>query len=79
MSEDEKSQPRIDPEIEEKLPAPYAQAIKDGRVPADILKHSHDADEALKALQGHDGQVLELDDATNKRILRAIDWNLIPV
>lgn len=44
-----------------------------------ILKHSQDADEALKAIQGREGAVIELDEATNKRILRRIDWNLIPI
>lgn len=44
-----------------------------------ILKHSHDADEALKAFEGRDGQIIELDEATNRRLLRRIDWNLMPV
>lgn len=48
-------------------------------VPEQILKHSHDADIALKAFQEYDGQVIEIDEATNKRLLRIIDWNLIPL
>ena len=78
MSGDEK-QITLDPEVEKNLPAPLANAIKDGRVPENILKHSYDADEAMKAFEGHEGQIIELDEATNKRILRRIDWNMIPV
>lgn len=48
-------------------------------VPEQILKHSHDADEALKAFQSYEGQVITIDEATNKRLLRRIDWNLIPL
>ncbi|KAK6430813.1 Allantoate permease [Oleoguttula sp. CCFEE 5521] len=69
----------IDPEVEKGLPAPLADAIRRGSVPEDILKHSHDADEALKAFASHDGQVLQLDEATNRRLLRKIDWNLMPI
>lgn len=75
----EKENHSLDPEVERDLPAPLAEAIKSGHVPEEVLKHSHDADEALKAFAGLEGQVLELDEATNKRILRRIDWNMIPV
>ena len=69
----------LDPEVEKQLPAPLANAIKEGRAPEEIVKHSHDADEAMKAFEGHEGQIIEIDEATNKRLLRRIDWNLIPV
>ena len=78
MAENEK-QHYLDPEVEKNLPPPLADAIRRGSVPEDVLKHSHDADEAMKAFAGHEGQIIELDAATNKRILRRIDWNLIPV
>ncbi|KAF2236304.1 putative MFS allantoate transporter [Viridothelium virens] len=55
------------------------EAIRHGSVDERILKHSHDADEALKAFAGHEGQVIEIDEATNKALLRKIDWNLIPI
>lgn len=42
-----------------------------------ILKHSHDADEAMKAFES--GEIIELDEATNRRLLRAIDRHLIPL
>ncbi|KAF2436073.1 putative MFS allantoate transporter [Tothia fuscella] len=44
-----------------------------------ILKHSHDADEALKAFASHQGEVLHIDAATNKRLLRRIDLHLMPL
>lgn len=44
-----------------------------------IAKHSHDADEAMKAFAGREGEIVELDEATNKRLLRIIDWNLMPI
>jgi hypothetical protein len=43
-----------------------------------IEAHSHDADEALKAFGSSTGEVVTIDAATNKRLLRLIDWNLMP-
>lgn len=76
---DEKGSPHLDPELEKDLPKPLADAIRSGSVDAKIIAHSHDADEALKAFASHPGQVIHIDEATNKRLLRKIDWNLIPV
>lgn len=50
-----------------------------GAPPPQILKHANDADEAMKAFEGHAGEVLILDEATNKRLLRKIDLNILPV
>lgn len=69
----------LDPEVEKSIPEPLADAIRNGSVDKNILKHSHDADEAMKAFQGAEGQVIEIDAATNKRLLRKIDMNLMPV
>jgi ACS family allantoate permease-like MFS transporter len=44
-----------------------------------LLKHSHDADAAMKAFEGMDGQVLELTEEKNKALLRKIDRHLMPV
>lgn len=44
-----------------------------------IEKHSHDADEALKALGDLQGETIELDEATNRRLLRIIDWHMMPI
>lgn len=48
-------------------------------VQGQILEHSHDADEALKALGELDGEPIELDEATHRQLLRKIDWNLMPM
>lgn len=42
-----------------------------------ILDHSNDADEAMKAFAS--GEAIEIDEATNKRLLRIIDWHLMPL
>jgi hypothetical protein len=55
-------------------------AIRNGSVdPATILKHAVDGDEALKAFANYQGSVIHIDEATNKRLLRKIDMNLMPV
>lgn len=48
-------------------------------VPDKVAKHANDADEAMKAFAGHEGEVLELDEATSKKLLRRIDFHLMPV
>jgi MFS transporter, ACS family, allantoate permease len=42
-----------------------------------ILEHSNDADEAMKAFAN--GETVEIDEATNKRLLRTIDLHLMPL
>jgi hypothetical protein len=42
-----------------------------------ILKHSHDVDEAMKAFES--GEIIEIDEATDRRLLKTIDWHLIPL
>lgn len=69
---------------DEKLPSyPIVEQTlvddKDGAPPAQVLKHANDADEAMKAFEGHGGELLLLDEATNKRLLRRIDQNILPV
>jgi len=51
----------------------------DGAPPATILNHANDADEAMKAFEGYEGEVLYVDEATNRRLLRKIDLNIMPV
>jgi MFS transporter, ACS family, allantoate permease len=45
-----------------------------------FIKHAdkNDGDEALKAFVGHEGERIVIDEATNKRLLRTIDRNLMP-
>ena len=59
-----------------KLPQPHAHQYQPNEK---LLEHSHDADEAMKAFAGHEGQVVTLDKATNRRLLRIIDWHLMPI
>jgi ACS family allantoate permease-like MFS transporter len=47
--------------------------------PEKVLQHANDADEAMKAFEGHDGEAIVIDYATNKRLLRKIDLNIMPV
>lgn len=70
---------RIDPHIDQNLPEHIQDDLQKNGADAKILAHSHDADEAMKAFQGMEGEVIEIDDATNKRLLRRIDWHLMPV
>lgn len=52
-------------------------SLKEGHVPDKVLQHANDADEAMKAFAG--GEAIHIDEATNKRLLRIIDWNLMPI
>lgn len=61
-------------------PAPFDMANKERKTSADVDKviaHSHDADEAMKAFA--EGEIVEIDEATNKRLLRVIDWHMMPI
>lgn len=49
------------------------------KVSETLLKHSHDADTAMKAFEGYEGQVIEMTEETNRRLLRKIDMHLMPV
>lgn len=69
--EEEKKAPPADLEL--------APTYDSGDVPAEIIKHANDADEAMKAFQGHEGEIIVLDEATNKRLLKKIDMHLMPV
>lgn len=71
---DEKVLDVFSPEVEKQT-----SPIDNGGPPSKVLKHSHDADEAMKAFEGHDGEVLIMDEATNKRLLRKIDFNIMPL
>jgi ACS family allantoate permease-like MFS transporter len=42
-------------------------------------KHSHDADDAMKAIEELHGETIELDEATNRRLLKIIDWHMMPI
>ena len=76
MAEEKIPATAVDRDVEKELapPAPISP-----QEPVVILKHSQDADEAMKAFAGFEGEVLVLDEATNKRLLRKIDLHLMPV
>lgn len=44
-----------------------------------LEKHAHDADEAMKAFDELQGEAIELDEATNRRLLKTIDWHMMPI
>ena len=44
-----------------------------------MLKHSRHVDEAMKAFADTDGEPLVITEETNKRLLKKIDWHLIPI
>ncbi|KAF1985772.1 MFS allantoate transporter-like protein [Aulographum hederae CBS 113979] len=56
-----------------------ATAALAATAPSKILEHSQDADAAMEAFRNHQGPVLELDEATRKRLLRRIDLHLMPI
>lgn len=60
----------VDPEKRASLPTASKAAQK-------VLAHSHDADEAMKAFES--GEIIEIDEATNKRLLRTIDLHMLPL
>lgn len=66
-------------DAEKDLPGPLSDTIRNGSLDKSVLQNAGDGDEALKAFASHQGEVIELDEATNKRLLRKIDWNLMPV
>jgi hypothetical protein len=69
-----------DVEKSEPIPGITEDSIREGKVvPKEVLKHSHDADEAMKAFMNYQGEVIHIDEETNRRLLRKIDWNLMPV
>lgn len=52
---------------------------KEKHVDPTLKKHAQDADEAMKAFDEMQGEAIELDEGTNKRLLRIIDWHMMPI
>lgn len=50
-----------------------------GSLPNTVIKHANDADEAMKAFAGYEGEFIVLDEATSKKLLKRIDLHLMPV
>lgn len=59
---------------------PEKASIKAGIV-NEKLKHAdrNDADEALKVLEAENGEVIELTAEDERKLLRKIDWNIMPM
>jgi ACS family allantoate permease-like MFS transporter len=70
----------VDVEKDASIPDEIAKVLgTESAIPEQILAHSHDADEALKAFASHQGEVIHIDEATNKRLLRRIDLYMMPI
>jgi len=50
-----------------------------GKMGEKLQKHSHDADAAMRAFEGMDGQVIELTEEKSRALLKKIDRHLMPV
>lgn len=73
---------RQPPDVEKVVSATDNESVSPGivqKLDSKILKHSHDADAAMKAFEGMNGQVIELTPEKNKALLRKIDRHLMPV
>lgn len=64
-------------------PKDSVKSIVKGRLASDestrAPSSSDEVDEAMKAVEWADGQPIEIDEQTNKRLLRKIDWHLMPL
>ena len=76
----------VGPSIEEKIAVQPSDTEKEtlGTITTDTketgeAKHLQDADEAMKAFQTEDGEIIVLDESTNRRLLRKIDYTILPV
>ncbi|RAH51868.1 MFS allantoate transporter [Aspergillus piperis CBS 112811] len=66
----------------EKSPPPMTVDEETGtteKIDPTIAEHAKDADEALAVFEDLHGEVITLDEETNKRILRIIDWHIMPI
>ncbi|KAL8694034.1 MAG: hypothetical protein Q9224_003645 [Gallowayella concinna] len=52
---------------------------RQGSVLRALAKHANNADDAMKAFAGHEGETLVLDEATSKMLLKKIDLHLMPL
>lgn len=45
----------------------------------EVRKYDRSDDEAMKALANYEGPPLVLDEATSRKLLRKIDWHIMPI
>ena len=57
------------------------KTIEVGDAPSIVLRHAdrNDADAALMAFKGHEGETIVMTAEMEKKLLRKIDWNIMPV
>lgn len=67
----------MEKDIEKEVTGPISEGVPPSKI-RKILKHSNNADEAMKAFECYEDEVLQ-DEATNKRLLRKIDMNIMPL
>lgn len=81
MSDIEKSIEAASPPHADPEKASSASATDDKVGNAQVLKHAdrNDADEALKVLEAENGEVIELTSEDERKLLRKIDLNLMPL
>lgn len=70
-----------DPEKVTGLDFTRQTTIGDGEVKEPRFIHAdlNDGDVALKAFEGHEGEIIVMTPEAEKALLRKIDWNLMPV
>lgn len=59
--------------------AAHAEIDPPKGISSNLVKHSHDANAAMKAFEGLDGKAIKLTEEKSKAFLRKIDWHLMPV
>lgn len=81
MSDIDKSIEASPPPLHDPEKASVSADATHEKVGTIILKHAdrNDADEALKVLEGENGEVIELTPEDERKLLRKIDWNLMPL
>ncbi|KAL8833808.1 MAG: hypothetical protein Q9176_007806 [Flavoplaca citrina] len=74
MAHDDKTLAMGSPDLREETRLQWRQES----VPTKTVKHANDADEAMEAFEGQDGEVLVLDEATSIALLKRIDLHVMP-
>jgi ACS family allantoate permease-like MFS transporter len=81
MADTEKIRDVSSEDPEKTNPLAQTATYGEGEVKATRYKHADitDGDEALKAFAGHEGEIIEITPEAERKLLRKIDLNLMPV
>lgn len=81
MSDIEKSVEASPPVQGDPETASTSAGVTQEKVSNVVLKHAdrNDADEALKVLEGENGEIIELTPEDERKLLRKIDWHIMPL